>query len=294
MEHHPIFERFSGYEGPRPAGQSVDLTGARFKGAWWGNPEIAAFERYCERHPALDEEYFEWCDLLAAVDAARGAFTMIELGAGYGRWGVRGAKAALQHGLTPHVVFVEAEPQHAAWIREALEMNGVSGSVIEAALAYDGVPVPFLIDATGYDAVNWYGQSRTHLEAQATEETYHGHTIHRAGQFGQILVPAITLEEVMDGLGVVDFIDADLQGAEREMILNSMPVLNGKCRRIHVGTHSEEIEDICRKAFTEAGWVKVWDFALQGDRDTPYGRCWFGDGVSSWINPRLETGGRPQ
>lgn len=287
MQHHPIFERFTGYEGPRPAGQMVDLSGARFRGEWWGNHDICAFESCNERFPPLDEEYFEWADLLEAVDAASGSFTMIELGAGYGRWGVRGAMAALQRGLAPSIVFVEAEPQHAKWIREALTLNGISGTVVEAALAYDREPVPFLVDASGYDAVNWYGQSRTRMTAEPTTETYHGHTIHRAGQYGQILVPSVTLEEVLADLTFVDFIDADLQAAEKEMVLNSMDVLNAKCRRIHIGTHTEEIEEICRAAFTEAGWMKVWDFSLQGDRDTPYGRCWFGDGVSAWINPRL-------
>lgn len=35
--------------------------------------------------PAFDEEYFEWIDLLEAVTEATGEFTMIELGAGWGR-----------------------------------------------------------------------------------------------------------------------------------------------------------------------------------------------------------------
>jgi hypothetical protein len=89
MEHHPIFERFDGYAGPRLEGEQVDLIGARFKGSWWGSsyPARAHVET---RLPSLDEQYFEWADLLEAVDGARGSFTMVELGAGYGCWSVRG------------------------------------------------------------------------------------------------------------------------------------------------------------------------------------------------------------
>lgn len=289
MEHHPIFERFTGYEGARPAGQIVDLTGARFKGEWWGKHDIGALDYVHARYATLNEEYFEWCDLLEAVDAARDTFTMVELGAGYGRWGVRGAKAALQRDLTPYLVFVEAEPQHAAWVKEALALNGLEGAVVEAAIAYDEEAVPFAVDTEEFSAANWYGQARTARLGSETGDTYFGHKLFRSEPYGQILAPTKTLEQVLGGIDIVDFMGADLQGAEREVILNSMPIINERVRRAHIRTHSEEIEKICRKAFTKAGWKKVWDFALKGERDTPYGRCWFGAGVSSWINPGLST-----
>src|SRR5436190_9555453 len=45
-------------------------------------------------YPRLDQEYFEWTDLLEAVLDADKSFTMVELGAGFGRWSARGALAA--------------------------------------------------------------------------------------------------------------------------------------------------------------------------------------------------------
>ena len=53
--------------------------------------------------PAFDEEYCEWIDVLEAVQAAYGRFTMIEFGAGYSRWASRTWTAARQRGLAAHV-----------------------------------------------------------------------------------------------------------------------------------------------------------------------------------------------
>jgi hypothetical protein len=58
-------------------------------------------------HPA---EAFEWEDLFAAVDAARETFTIVELGAGYGRWSVAGVIMAQARGLRARAISIEAEP----------------------------------------------------------------------------------------------------------------------------------------------------------------------------------------
>src|SRR5438045_8053588 len=76
--------------------------------------------------PPLNEEYFEWIDLFESLQAARDRFVMIEVGAGYGRWGISAGRLA--KGLRLRDVdlrFVEAEPQHAAWAREYIQVNGL-------------------------------------------------------------------------------------------------------------------------------------------------------------------------
>jgi hypothetical protein len=35
------------------------------------------------------------------------------------------------------------------------------------------------------------------------------------------------------------------------------------------------------------GWRLLTDYPCNGASDTPYGRIAFGDGVQSWLNPRL-------
>ena len=50
--------------------------------------------------PSVGEEYFEWIDLLESVLAADDKFTMVELGAGWGRWLVDAWSVLKQIGKT--------------------------------------------------------------------------------------------------------------------------------------------------------------------------------------------------
>lgn len=77
--------------------------------------------------PPVNEEYFEWIDLLSAVVQASDDFTFLELGAGYGRWSIRAAAAARQRGIeTVTLGCVEAEPTHFEWLRQTLFDNGLA------------------------------------------------------------------------------------------------------------------------------------------------------------------------
>src|SRR5262245_9508996 len=51
--------------------------------------------------PQLDEELFEWFDVLESVLSADQSFTMIELGCGFARWLVIAALALRQRGQVP-------------------------------------------------------------------------------------------------------------------------------------------------------------------------------------------------
>src|SRR5262245_3888301 len=101
--HHPVFQRFSDKMMFTPDGSLRIMTMSP-------PPPLVP-------HPALNEEYFEWIDLFEAVEAAAGRFCMLELGAGYGRWGTYGAYVANYSGRRPvQLTLVEAEPEHCAAI----------------------------------------------------------------------------------------------------------------------------------------------------------------------------------
>jgi len=68
QKHHPIFSKF-------PCFEAMDLPGHN----------NILFKWY---------EYFEWIDLLESIDHANRQFIMLEIGAGLGCWGARGAFAA--------------------------------------------------------------------------------------------------------------------------------------------------------------------------------------------------------
>ncbi len=63
--------------------------------------------------------------------------------------------------------------------------------------------------------------------------------------------------------------------------------LDAKVKRVHIGTHGEDVEVRCRRLFTRLGWEKRNDFMAGADVETVYGRIGFQDGVQTWINPRF-------
>src|ERR1700716_3396443 len=123
MKHHPIFQQFRGYAGSLDPDIWIDWIGARFPRRLIAPFPTAEAEEFS--HPTCAEEYFEWIDLLTAVAAAQDRFPMLELGAAWGRWGIRAALAARQRGIAKiDIRLVEAEPQHAQWARECVALNG--------------------------------------------------------------------------------------------------------------------------------------------------------------------------
>jgi hypothetical protein len=105
LDHHPVFERFHPVRPLHPAqGFSLDsLLGTVLRRehylTWPGPPPYP---------PPVDEEYFEWIDLLTAATEAQGTFVFWELGAGYGRWSIRAAALARQLGIPIKLGCVEA------------------------------------------------------------------------------------------------------------------------------------------------------------------------------------------
>src|SRR5437660_1662339 len=100
MDGHPIFREaiFSDvYGGPFSPDLWFDFLGTANRLAWFtiGTMEAQSVAIL----PGLDEEYFEWCALLQSVRAARERYVMVELGAGFGRWGIRAAAAARRCGI---------------------------------------------------------------------------------------------------------------------------------------------------------------------------------------------------
>jgi FkbM family methyltransferase len=276
MKHHPIFAKFRGYSGSLPVGVSCDWIGSLYRPEWLPLGHVQS------GFPILNEEYFEWIDLLEAVTAARGRFVMLELGAGFGRWGTRGALAARQRGIRDRNIeirFVEAEPQHAAWLRDALALNGlgsIQSSVIEAAVAKEDGQVFFAI---GHER-EWYGQSIT----------FEGAVYFSALNLPDVkVVPmrAISLSTVLTDLDRVDLIDMDIQGEELDVVSAAIDDLNAKVGRMHIETHSKEIDSELPLLLSGQGWERLYAYPCSGPSETPFGLVNFIGGQQGWVNPRL-------
>ena len=315
VQHHPAILRVPPQTRAVPAGYFLEFGGAITRAEWmnsfrWRSRGVGVQKKTAAAveaplAPPVNEEYFEWIDLLEAVDQARdrGQFVMVDLGAGYGRWSVHGALAARAAGIEAHCVTVEAEPSHARWMRQHFVDNGLSPAdheLLWAAMSPEGGFVPFGI---GRARMSYSGEVGKRSEApyptaaerrRLRARSALGRPPHVDSELrGSMWVPALTLTDILAPYPIIDLIDLDVQGAEHAVLSAAIRRLNARVRRVHVGTHggSAGVEDGVRELFTKHRWTCVYDYAAGALVDTPYGRIQFYDGVQSWVNPDV---GRPE
>lgn len=296
MTHHPVFDKFSPYSGPVPEGCQTDFIGAhtRCKFVAATTPSPSEVQMVC---PPVDEEYFEWIDILESVSLARDRYIMLELGAGYGRWAVRAASAVRQRGIREcHLVAVEPEPVHFAWLKQHFCDNGLDPAkhtLVHGAVSDQPGKTLFYFRMSGKQdrADEWYGQfitrSKDKIRAKS-EETYAGSPVfeHKSG-WKSIEVQAVTLAGLLRDLDCVDLIDMDVQHEELKLVQSAIDDLDRKVRRLHIGTHARRLEKELKETLGSHGWMCHFDYPCGSTTDTAFGPVHFGDGVQSWTNPRI-------
>ena len=100
-QHHPVFSNFAPYAGSIEQGFQIDFVGAKTRCEFQSGAVVMPTHTVQTQYAPIDEEYFEWIDILESVISAKQSYTIIELGAGYGRWAVRAACAI--NGITDKV-----------------------------------------------------------------------------------------------------------------------------------------------------------------------------------------------
>ena len=223
--------------------------------------------------PIVDEEYFEWLALLRAVTRfadfktpEKRPFAVVEFGARYGTWAVRGGMAARR--LLPdhptQLLAVEADQTCHRWLLKHLKVNGFDTS---AALR------GFVSEKDGTAAFSaWEKDSPT------TE-----------------MVPSFSAAHLLANFTVVDIIHCDIQGAESAFLQEAtLSVLQTKVKSIHFGTHGTDLHDQLVATFTSRGWIVVENMQFGGGKmpgrpeTTAHGQIrilW--DGMLTVENPAL-------
>lgn len=277
--HHPVFSEFECFRGNVPAGFHANFLGVlarnvyqagMFAARGWQFPDSGRVET---NPPVFDEEYFEWIDVLETALQAHEQFTMIELGAGYGRWLVNAASAVRQRRpeLALRLIGVEAEPTHFDWMKRHFADNGLdplAHRLLEAAVDAEERTVGFYVGMP--DA--WWGQRIAEPAADDVSVRQ---------------VKTVSLLRILADLDVVDLIDLDVEGAELVILRSAIDELSRKVKRVHVGTHTREVERGLRTLFWTAGWYKRNDYEVGRAELTAWGEIYFDNGVQTWINPAL-------
>jgi FkbM family methyltransferase len=290
LPHHPIFEKFNRWQGNVDPEYWANFLGVMTRKGFvsWGNrPAVNQF--VSAPLPAFSEEYFEWIDVLEAVVQAKEHFTMIELGAGYGRWLVNAVAALKSVNDLPYTLIgVEPEPTHFKWMQLHFRDNGVDLSraqLIQAAVAAKEGTVWFYVGRPA----EWYGQAIASAIDGSSLYKFIARLTRKATASNEQVrkVTAVRLDKLLHPLASVDLIDLDVQGAELDVLTAARDQLARKVRRVHIGTHSAEIEEGLRVLFNDLGWENLNDYGIGRECDTPYGSIKFGDGVQSWVNRKL-------
>jgi FkbM family methyltransferase len=281
--HHPVFSRFERFRGTVPTEFHVNFLGVMTRNAYtsglltargWHFPPSGLVE---PTYPLLDDEYFEWIDTLEAVLDAKQRFTAIELGAGFGRWLVNAAAAARQQrpDLEVRLIGVEAEPTHFQWMKQHFRDNGLDPEqhqLLEAAIDGADRTCSFYVGRPD----EWWGQSIADPRRPITDASVRQ-------------VETFSLKRLLSGLELVDLIDLDIEGAELVVLSSAIDELDRKVKRVHIGTHTREIERGLRALFWQHGWHKKTDAECDQTEPTKWGEIAFQNGVQTWINPRLAS-----
>lgn len=312
MNHHPLIAALKPFEGWIDENLLADCTGCLLQRAiarphhhpeffttrYQHDPAHPGQHHARTTPPAFGEEYFEWIDLLESIAAARGRYIIMELGAGFGRWGVRAYKTARQAGLQAHTTLAEADPAHLTDLRHFLTDNMIPNgacTVVEAAIGADEGTQLFHVtpEGTGSSPRDEYGQMLIPHQLDVAFATpvapYHGVPLLQSAGYGQyaVAVATQTLNTLLAPHEKVDLINMDIQGHEGIVVAGSLGALNRKVKRLHISTHSAAIERDLFSLLLAEGWKLNFAYGCKQENSTPYGRFAFVDGRQSWNNPHF-------
>jgi FkbM family methyltransferase len=294
---HEVFANFEPYKGGVSGEYHIDFLGAKTRGQF-----VAGLPMVYNPSVMIDEEYFEWIDLLESVVEARGSYTMLDLGASYGRWSVRAALAVREYhpNLPFHLTAVEAEPLAFQWMALHFKDNAIDPAehrLVHAAVCE--IPHDVLYYVRGpqngrfdHGPDTWSGQRITKdydVNSKSVRDgKYCGLKVKRhASGWRSVSVHTVTLAHLLRDLDFVDLIDLDIEEQELPAISAAIHDLNAKVKRLHIGTHGLEIESELRQLLSSEGWNCLADYSLFSTSETPWGVIRFENGVQSWVNPRL-------
>lgn len=82
----------------------------------------------------------------------------------------------------------------------------------------------------------------------------------------------------------VNLIHIDVQGAEAVVIPHAIDEIKARVRRLIIGTHSPEIDDLLFSLFSENGFKAEFKFGWREVADTDFGEITFADGCQIWVN----------
>lgn len=210
----------------------------------------------------------EIAGMMEAARAARGTFTVLELGAGWGPWIGMGAAMARKTGVDYRLIAVEASQGHYDFLITHVADNKIDPFKCRLLHGIVGdndgaAKFPKLLDPS-LD----YGASVDQTDAKGGYEE----------------VQSFRIATLLEGEPIVDILHCDIQGHEAVALIDSIDAIDARVRRLIVGTHGRGIEEQLHKIFAEHGWSLSNDLACTFTGGTASTLAT--DGAQYWVNTR--------
>lgn len=306
------------WRGQVPKGYLTDfqgtLTDANFRTMFGVDPATVGGGEVATRLPVVTdgEGWFEAVDWLAAAREARDRFVMVTLGACYGAQAVGAWKMLQQVNPLPcKLVAVEPEPTNMQWTRKHFADNGLDPDdhwLLEIAITDSNAPILFPVGSPGSGAQNCFSTNikearRNYVDAFVAERNERAALenliMNNSTGLKKDLVPgmgftaeikymsSITLGDLLGPFDFVDYIEADIQQSEITVFPPFVEQMTKKVRRVHIGTHGQDVHAEMRRIFADAGWEIVFDYRPNAKFETELGSFETNDGVLTARNPRV-------
>jgi len=249
------------------------------------------------------EDFFEWMDLLTALDQSGDNFTMIEVGAGYGRWVVNAFAAANRMldrnppSLNLHAV--EVNPFRVQLFHDHLKFNSIPQDSIHFHLGIidssHGQNIFYMWPVNNLyipidDEANTFGKGIRRDESLANlfRSPSDSLSMIREGEnlFLVNRVKTFSLDEIVPD-GIVDFMNVDIQGDEINFVQQEREFLSKRVRRLHISTHSPEIENKIPEILLGSNFELSYRYNCMSQNITAFGQSFFLDGIQSYKNTSL-------
>ena len=272
------------------------------------DPVVEPIEFVEVARPASSEGFFEFYSLLSAVQEAQGQFVAVSLGAHYGGPLVNAALALQRINPMPYrLIGIEGDRHMVAMLRRHFRDHGIDPSdhcIINAVVSDTNTPVIFPTSTvrTGANTAFRLPEHRHsiyHAIAEAGLSEVVLKNLLTTGSTGLALplwkdidargelemVSAITLENILGAAGEVDYLEIDIQAAERYVLRPAGALINRNVRWIHLGTHSRDIHTEMRALFDSWGWRVLADLLPETTYVAPDREFQTYDGVLVGRNP---------
>ena len=236
-------------------------------------------------------EYVSLLDALARAERS-GRFCSVEIGTGWGPWlGMAGVLACRRNFEEIELIGVEADEGRFELLRRHLAANGLRPVEETNAEAMTNRVFTRLFRGAiwTHDGSVWFPKANlADMGTAAVVEK--ALTDYRGIPVDYLEVSCLTLETLLEGIGIVDFVHIDVQGVEFNLLSDQIDWVEANVRACMIATHSRTIEGALIELLIPRGWKLFREKPCRVDWNKDHcllpGRTVV-DGSQYWLNLRL-------